>query len=152
MWQSETSRFRLRSVRWIPTRAAADQEAGEGGLHGANELDAVSAVVLADDFEVGKDGHSLGFPVSGLEAVGVGGAFVGAGDAEGGAVGFAQDAGCRPCACNGEGPVAIDRGLQGAGDAVGAEWQDDIARAFVDGVLEGLGIVDLAVRRLRQSL
>ena len=79
----DLSKLRRFSARGTGGAAkAAQEDAGEGGLHGALEEDAVGVGVAAFDLEIGESGHALVLPDGVLKVLGRCGFAVGADDLE----------------------------------------------------------------------
>src|SRR5579884_1610528 len=124
---------------------AADQAADQGGLHDADELQAVGLGVAAGDLQPLQQRHALLEPDAGGQGGRVGGLGVRAGEAEGGS-GSGHDDAPDAVADEAEAPRFVEPDLDGlAEQEVAARELDDAVGGVGHGVADGLGVVGLAV-------
>lgn len=120
----------------------ANENAGQCRLHDAIEADAVGFGVLPFNFELAESGQAFGLPDFGLEAVGIGGAFVMAEEFEEGPCPVHDELSGAAGPVDGKTPGPGEVEGDGTGDAIFAarELEKAIA-AVVQSVLDGGGIV-----------
>jgi len=125
--------------------ALANEHLMKRWLHDAFDADAVGLGVLADDLDAGDDRHAFAAPLVVHEVRRIGGAAMRADEVERGAGAAHQ---------NSRGPIgAVDRqpavhlkgNLNRTRDEIIAAREVQRAVAFLDGVLDGLGVVGFAV-------